>query len=171
MGGARSSVSIGWPPEVRSLLRARIGLVPFLVTILVVALATPALAGTGGSGSTRHRGRPAEVKLAREVRLGQFSQAEVTLWTRCKTPFVVQELVVDLTQVGGNSGSRAGDFGIVCDGAWHRLTLSVNTPDGGPFGPGFTRVTARLTVIDPATGIRLRRASTPSPTSSTPRSR
>ena len=45
-----------------------------------------------------------------------------------RTPFVVQELVVNLTQVGGDSGSRAGDFGIVCDGAWHRLTLSVNTP-------------------------------------------
>ena len=28
----------------------------------------------------------------------------------------------------------------------------MNTPDGGPFGPGLTRVTARLTVVDPATG-------------------
>jgi hypothetical protein len=131
---------------------ARRGLVPFLVTIFVVALATPAVAGSGGSGSTRNHGRPAEVKIAHEVRLGQFSQAVVTLWTRCKAPFVVQELVVDLTQFGGDSGSRAGDFGIICDGAWHRLTLSMTTPDGGPFGPGLTRVTAHLTVVDPATG-------------------
>jgi hypothetical protein len=130
----------------------RRGLVPFLVTIVVVALATPALASSGGLGSNRHHGSPAEVKVAREVRLGQFSEAVVTLWTRCKAPFVVRELVVDLTQAGGDSGSRAGDFGIVCDGAWHRLSLSVNTPGGGPFGPGLTTVRARLTVVDPATG-------------------
>ena len=55
-----------------------------------------------------HHGRAAEVKIAREVRLGQFSQAVVTLWTRCKAPFVVQELVVDLTQFGGDSGSPGG---------------------------------------------------------------
>ena len=139
--------------EVRSLIGGvRRGLVPFVLTIVVVALATPALANAGRSGPDRHRSRSAEVKIAREVRLGQFSEAVVTLWTRCKAPFVVQELVVDLTQVGGDSGSRSGDFGIVCDGAWHRLTLSVNTADGGPFGRGLTTVTARLTVVDPVTG-------------------
>ena len=92
------------------------------------------------------------MKIAHDVRLGQFSEAVVTLWTHCQEPFVVQELVVELVQAGGDSGSRSGDFGIVCDGAWHRLTISVNTPDGGPFGPRLTTVTARLTVSDPVTG-------------------
>ena len=129
----------------------RRGLVPLLVSIVVFALVAPALALSGGPEWTRHGG-PVEVKIAREVRLGRFSEAVVTLWTRCRTPFVVQELVVDLAQVAGGSGSRSGEFGIVCDGAWRRLTLSVNTPDGGPFGRGLTHVTARLTVVDPATG-------------------
>jgi hypothetical protein len=97
--------------EVRSLLSSvRRGLVPFVLAIVVASLALPASAKPGSTGSERHRGRAAEVKLARDVRLGQFSEAVVTLWTRCKAPFVVQELVVDLTQFGG--GQRVADGGL-----------------------------------------------------------
>ena len=132
--------------------RIRRGLVPFVVLIFVAMLATPVLASSGGTRPDDHHRSSAEVRIAREVRLGRFSEAVVTVWTRCKAPFVVQELAVDLTQVSGDSGSRAGDFGIVCDGAWHRLSLSVNTSDGGPFVRGLTTVNARLTIVDPVTG-------------------
>lgn len=89
--------------------------------------------------------------ISRDVRLGQFSEMAVRLWVRCRSPWVVQELVIDVSQAGA-FGSFTGDFGIVCDGTWHEIRTSVSTPGGGPFAPGLTTVTATLNVIHPVTG-------------------
>lgn len=130
---------------------ARKGLVPFVVGVVVVALAAPALAGPVASDQDRYRRRPAEVKISRDVRLGQFSEIGVRVWARCRSPWVVQELLIDVSQ-GDASGSYTRDFGIVCNGTWQPIRTSVSTSGGGPFAPGLTTVNATLTVIDPVTG-------------------
>ncbi len=130
---------------------ARRGFVPFVVVVAVIALAAPALGTPAGSDTSRHPRRSAEVKISRDVRLGQFSEMRVRLWARCRSPLIVQELLIDVSQAG-LSGSFTGDFGIICDGTWQQVRTSVSTPGGGPFEPGLTTVTATLTVIDPVTG-------------------
>jgi hypothetical protein len=109
----------------------------------------------GADPLTRDAGRshrkPAEVHISRNVQLGQFSEARVSIWVRCRPPWVVQELVINVSQEGA-SGSTAGEFGIVCDGQGRRIHTSVSTPGGGPFASGRTTVSAYLTVIDAITG-------------------
>jgi hypothetical protein len=136
---------------------ARKVIVPLVALLTSVALAAPA-AATVRTAAGRGWSRAAEVRLGRDVRLGQFSQAVVAVQTRCRPGFAVQELRIDLVQLGGDRGSRTGDFGIVCDGAWHQLSVFVNTPDGGPFRPGWTKVFARLTVVEVTTGAQARPA-------------
>jgi hypothetical protein len=135
-------------------LSPRRSVVPFILLVGLLALsAAPAAASARGRS---HLG-PADVRVSRDVRLGQFSEAVVSVWTFCRSPLVVQELVVEVTQAGA-AGSSAGDFGIVCDGRWHLVRVSVTTPGGGPFSPGPTKVRALLTVVDPETGDPVDRA-------------
>jgi hypothetical protein len=61
----------------------------------------------------------------------------------------VSDLSVDVsTPEPGVGGSASGDFGLACDGRWHRVEVSVE-PVGGFFFPGPLTVHAFFTVLDP----------------------
>lgn len=84
--------------------------------------------------------------------IGRFDDsAIVTVKQRCDTGLIVQELVVQVDQ-GTVTGTRAGTFGAVCDGAWHALRVEVPSSTGDEYVPGAVSVTARFTVLDPQTG-------------------
>jgi len=136
-----------------------------LVSLALVLL----IGGSATSAVAHHRYRPAaEVHLSDEVRLGQFSEALVTLWARCRTGLDVQDLVVEVSQAGGTLfGSTSGDLGLVCDGYWHRMRIAVSDAGGVPFAPGWMTATAHPTVMDPTTGNPAKRAGNPT-TSSVP---
>ncbi len=90
----------------------------------------------------------AQVHIARTGSIGVGGSAVVHLWQRCTNGVVVAETVVEVNQPGAN-GVSAGGFGMVCDGRWHRLNVTVSSTTGSPFASGFADVDARFTVLDP----------------------
>ena len=62
---------------------------------------------------------------------------------------MVAETVVEVNQPGAGGGVSAGAFGMVCDGRWHRVDVTVSSTSGSPFVPGLADVDARFTVLDP----------------------
>jgi hypothetical protein len=89
------------------------------------------------------------VHIARRGSIGVESSAVVHIWQRCKDGVVVAETVVEVNQPGAGGGVSAGDFGMVCDGRWHRIDVTVSSTSGSPFVPGLADVDARFTVLDP----------------------
>jgi len=90
---------------------------------------------------------PAEVELLDRAHLKSSGAAVVRVKVRCEDPLVVQDLVVDLSQ-GSVGASRSGEFGVVCDGRWHRLKLRLR-PSSGSFHAGSADALAFFTVLDP----------------------
>ena len=107
------------------------------------------LVATPIANATPHTALPAaQVHIARHGSIGVGSSAVVHLWQRCTNGVVVAETVVEVNQPGAN-GVGAGDLGMVCDGRWHRLDVTVSSTTGSPFVPGLADVDARFTVLDP----------------------
>lgn len=123
------------PPRRRQLL----GLALSALLLLSLTLAAPILPARGASA-------PVDVEIG-QVQLGQGGSMRVTVLSRCAAPFIVQELLVGVSQEQGTRfGSAAGEFGIVCDGQWHRTLVEVFGPR---FEPGLTQVDAQLDILDP----------------------
>ena len=74
----------------------------------------------------------ADVKIARHARVEADGTLLLPVWTRCQRPWVVAGLSVDVSQESGSGGSASGDFGLVCDGRWHRVEVPIE-PSPGPF--------------------------------------
>ena len=94
--------------------------------------------------------RPAaEVEIGSPVKLGRDGGVSVPVRVRCQRPWVDAELSLSVAQNGGTLvGSAAGDFGIVCDAAWHSLRVRV-VPAADPFRVGRAQVDASITVYEP----------------------
>jgi hypothetical protein len=106
------------------------------------------LVATPIANATPHRALPAaQVHIARKSSIGVNSSAVVHIWQRCTNGVVVAETVVEVTQPGAG-GVSAGDFGMMCDGHWHRVDVTVSSTTA-PFAPGLADVDARFTVLDP----------------------
>jgi hypothetical protein len=136
--------------EVRSLVARPRSVPVVLAVVLTVALAVPAAVASPGDARSRHRA-PAQVQVSRVVALGQFNEALIHVAARCRPGWVAEELVLEAVQ-GDATGTRAVDPDLACDGAWHRIDLSVSRGDGGPFDPGKMLVRATLTVVDENAG-------------------
>ena len=118
-------------------------------SLLTVLFASPWSSSPHRSRTPPHQGLPAaQVHIARKGSIGVGSSAVVHLWQRCTNGVVVAETVVEVNQPGAN-GVSAGDFGMVCDGRWHLVEVSVSSTTGSPFAPGLADVDARFTVLDP----------------------
>lgn len=116
----------------------------YALAVVVVVLLSFGLAPA--TSPARGALRPVDVEIGR-VQLGQGGSMRVTVLSRCAAPNIVQELVVGVSQAAGTRfGSAAGEFGIVCDGDWHRTLVEVFGPR---FDPGLTQVDAQLDVLDP----------------------
>jgi hypothetical protein len=89
----------------------------------------------------------ADVLIGRHAEISAGGTLQLPVLVRCQRPWVVQELAVDVTQTQ-NGGSNAGEFGIVCDGEWHRIVVPVD-PVVGPWFPGPADVNAFFTVLNP----------------------
>lgn len=89
----------------------------------------------------------AKVAVKRHVRLNDDGTASVTAFVRCDQPWIVQELVLSLTQ-GAGGGSAFQTDGIACDDRWHTVVLNI-TPGQVPFSAGEAQVQAYFTVLDP----------------------
>ena len=108
------------------------------------------LVATPIANATPHTALPAaQVHIARIGSIGVGSSAVVHIWQRCKNGVVVAETVVEVNQPGAGGGVSAGAFGMVCDGRWHRVDVTVSSTSGSPFVPGLADVDARFTVLDP----------------------
>jgi hypothetical protein len=110
------------------------------VTSLAVRPSGPALASPAAAG----------VRILDQGQVGRFGIAIVSVRVQCHAPWLVQDLSVEVSQPGGAiAGSVSGVFGLVCDNAWHLLTIGVGSFTGDPFEPGPAQVGALLTVLDP----------------------
>jgi hypothetical protein len=89
----------------------------------------------------------ADVLIGRRAEISAGGTLQLPVFVRCQQPWVVQGLAVDVTQTP-NGGSNAGDFGIVCDGEWHRVVVPID-PVVGPWFPGPADANAFFTVLDP----------------------
>jgi hypothetical protein len=110
----------------------------FLGLIAALGAVTPAQAATA----------PARVNIGPTATVGRFDTAVLNIWTACRDQALVAELTVEVTQ-DTVSGSRSGDFGITCDGGFHRVQVELFSDTGDPFNAGPVHVTALLTVLDP----------------------
>ncbi len=90
---------------------------------------------------------PADVELRHRAKLRPSGAVVLRLRVRCSDELVVQDLEVELSQ-GSVGASKAGDFGIECDGRWERVRLRLR-PLSGWFHPGDADAFAYLTVLDP----------------------
>lgn len=109
------------------------------------------LVGLAPAGAARlHDPPPAEVRVAAIANIGAGGSAVIEAWVRCRDGALVQELVLEVSQPEA-SGTRAGDFGIVCDGGWHAVLVEVPAVTADPFRPGPADVLAFFTVLDPVT--------------------
>lgn len=119
--------------------RQQLGLGLSMLLLLAFSLAAPVTPARGAA-------EPVDVEIGR-VQLGQGGSMRVTVLSRCSAPFIVQELLVGVSQQEGTRvGFRAGEFGLVCDGRWHRTLVEVFGPR---FEPGLTQVDAQLDILDP----------------------
>ena len=90
----------------------------------------------------------ADVKIARHARVEADGTLLLPVWARCQRPWVVADLSVDVGQEEtGAGGSASGEFGLVCDGRWHRVEVAIE-PSPGPFVGEFV-AHAFFTVLDP----------------------
>ena len=74
----------------------------------------------------------ADVKIARHARVEADGTLLLPVWARCQRPWVVAGLSVNVSQESGSGGSASGEFGLVCDGRWHRVEVPIE-PSPGPF--------------------------------------
>lgn len=116
------------------------------VVLLGMALAPPALAAVP----------PASVQLTAPGQVGRFDTAIVPMQVRCRVGLQSRALVVTVTQqntaYGTVTGSRTISSPVACNGTWHTMSVELGSTSGAPFEAGQAKVTARLTVRNPATG-------------------
>src|SRR3954453_6406519 len=108
-------------------------------SMFAIALGAPGVA----SGATKL----AEVELLGPATIRPDGALRVRVLARCQAPLVVQELSLEVSQ-DSLGGSPSGDFGIVCDGRWDRLKLTIQ-PRFGTFVGGSAQALAYFTVLDP----------------------
>jgi hypothetical protein len=118
-----------------------------LATVLGIALAPPALATVP----------PASVQVQAPGQVGLHQTAIVPLQVRCRVGLESRNLVVTVTQHvpdGTATGSRTVPSPLRCNGTWHSISVELGIDSGATadFEPGQAKVTARLTVRNPATG-------------------
>ncbi|HET8614244.1 MAG TPA: hypothetical protein VFL94_01880 [Actinomycetales bacterium] len=128
----------------RTSLAAIVGV---LAILLGVAVAPPALATVP----------PASVQVLAPGQIGQHESAIVPLQVRCRVGLESRNLVVTVTQDvpdGTATGSATVRDPLRCNGTWHTLSveLGIDATATADFEPGQAKVTARLTVRNPATG-------------------
>jgi hypothetical protein len=72
---------------------------------------------------------PAWGQIGSHATVGRFATAVLNVWTGCRAKAIAAELTVQVTQ-GDVNGSRAGVFGILCDGQAHRVQLEAFSSTG-----------------------------------------
>lgn len=111
-----------------------------------IAVAPPALAAVP----------PASVQLLGPGQVGRFDTAIVPMQLRCRVGLESRALVVTVVQqnpdYGTVTGTRTIASPVPCNGTWHTTSVELGSDSGIPYVPGGARVTARLTVRNPATG-------------------
>jgi hypothetical protein len=119
---------------------------PFRLVATVFAVALVGALGVGAPAEAATA--PARVTIGPSATVGRFDTAVLNIWTACRDKAIVAELTVAVTQ-GDVTGSRSDDFGIVCDGAFHRIQVELFSGTGDPYVAGLVHVDALLTVLDP----------------------
>ena len=94
---------------------------------------------------------PAQVRIAWRGELDAAGEASVVVWARCRPPWAVALLSLDLTQGSDSGTGHTNDFGLACDGRWFRRVVKV-VPAPGAFEPGTSLGSASLAILDPSTG-------------------
>jgi hypothetical protein len=99
----------------------------------------------------RHHRRQAQVFVAWRGSLDEAGRATITVVARCRPPWSVAVLQVDLFQLPDRGSGDTDDFGRPCDGRWFRRDIQV-TSSTGAFDPGRAFAHASLAILDPSTG-------------------
>jgi len=94
-------------------------------TVVVASIGTLSAPSTTATAATTAARSAAVVDIVEVGKVGWFGSAVIDVRARCRAGTQPQELVLEVTQ-GGESGTRAGDFGLRRDGRPHRLQVEVS---------------------------------------------
>jgi hypothetical protein len=125
------------------------------VRILGVAVVAVSLLGLVGPSAAARQGRhhreQAQVFVAWRGTLDEAGRATITVFARCRPPWAVAILQVDLFQFPDRGSGDTDDYLRPCDGRWFRRNIQV-TSTTGTFDPGRAFAHASLQILDPTNG-------------------
>jgi hypothetical protein len=96
-------------------------------------------------------GAPAQVRVFWRGELNEAGEATLVVWARCRPPWAISGLSVELTQGADSGVGNTNDFGLPCDGQWLRRAVKV-VPSPGSFEQGKSFASASFSILDLSTG-------------------